>query len=117
MNYYQPGKIFGIRNFVMAEPGTFKNNPRKDPKANVIFHIYYKTAAKIFEFLHANSKMEKQLGENVLFPQNSHFMICKREEDKITKQIHIYMREVKLGLADRVVLWLDDKALVSSAQI
>ncbi len=38
------------------------------------------------------------------------FLVCKKEKEKDGKW-HIYLREVKTGIEDNVVMWVDDEIL------
>lgn len=43
-------------------------------------------------------------------------MVCQRMQVAHENAIYIYLREVNLGLSERVVLWLDDQVFLNSWQ-
>ena len=71
---------------------------------NVCFHIFSVTGRHINEF--SNFKLGVGDEDEVLFAPGCEFLVCKKEiKDDIT---HIYIREIRTGLAQHVRLWVDD---------
>ena len=77
-------------------------------QTTVIFQIYSKDGRRIVDFTPHASEVEAILGPKVVFPPNSHFLVCKKESAPSENAIYIYLREAKLGLKENVVIWLDD---------
>lgn len=109
LSYYQPGKLFGTRTFLMAQTGPYTPNEDGGSDSNIVFHIYAKSARRVTDFLPAGSALEQSsFGKTVILTRESHFLICKRQFSSADNKIHIYLREVRLGIATQTVLWLDD---------
>lgn len=112
VKYFQPGKIFGFKHFVEAEVGPYRANEIKvNEQTSVIFQIFSKHGRRVLSFTPHDSETEALLGRKVVFARNTHFLICKRIEIPSENAIHIYLREVQLGLQENVVIWLDDNML------
>jgi len=45
------------------------------------------------------------MGNVILFPSGSEFMVCKRKQEG--KILHVYLREIKTGIGEDVLLWCD----------
>ena len=59
------------------------------------------------------SKTEKEEAKTVLFPSGCEFLVCKVEKLDNGKIMHVYVREICLGLSNPVV-WLDESKNSSS---
>ena len=78
-------------------------------------HIYSQTGKKMTQFLGARSNTEKKEKMTVLFGSGCEFMVCDRSKDQMTGVVHIYVREICLGLSNPVI-WLDDQKNAASYQ-
>lgn len=58
------------------------------------------------DFLGVKSKTERQEKNTILFASGCEFMICDRKTDD-SGVVHVYVREVVLGLSNPII-WLDD---------
>lgn len=53
--------------------------------------------------------MNIDVSEVVLFGLNTEFLVCKKE--LLDDKWHIYLREIKTGIAQNVILWVDDEII------
>ena len=67
------------------------------------------------QFLGARSNIESQEKTTVLFGSGCEFMVCDRLRDQMTGVLHVYVREICLGLSNPII-WLDEKKNTASYQ-
>lgn len=110
LNYYQIGKVFRFQNVISAtlakkaDPEEVEDN--RFDGANLVFLIHALNAKPARYFLPHDSPTEAIDFRTVLFRSGTEFLVCKREQRGSV--LHVYLREVNLGLGKNVVLWCDD---------
>lgn len=77
-----------------------------DLHANVHLHIYSSSGRQVRCFLGVRSRTEREEKDTILFGSGREFMVCDRKEEP-DGTVHIYVREICLGLINPVI-WLDD---------
>lgn len=74
---------------------------------NATFHIYSTEGRSISTYIGFNTPLDQATGKTILFPSGSQFLVCKREI--VENQLHIYLRQVNLGLGHSIMFWADEK--------
>ena len=75
---------------------------------NTILHIWSQTGRHIREFSNFQEKEDE-----ILLAPGTELLCCKKKI--INGKLHIWFREIKSGLTDYSVIWVDDHLLDNSS--